>query len=328
MLTGTRRCLHESRIRQLNKLTGAEELGKWGKQGGPSKGMPMKARSDMGRIEVIHETPTLVVAGRNRCNAFNGNQYAIIAKATQQACLVDMADDWADDWHIFLDASGAVPTCIFFTHLHMDCLLGLTAFLNFYPNVGLAWNRAELYWAHKWAATCKRYVRPDLAACQLPFHDMGPMGPGVEGTSSAADATGLARLGRRGNNILITGDGNRLTPTIVLAPDLELFHIPTPGHSLGHMCLHVPRERLLFTGDLIFHNRIGRVDLPNASGRLQAQSLRALEDLPDQTVLLPGHGRLTTLGRERRNNPGLQRLYELIGAGVEDLNVGMNFGWF
>jgi glyoxylase-like metal-dependent hydrolase (beta-lactamase superfamily II) len=284
----------------------------------------------MAQIEVIHETPRVIVAGRNRCNAFNGNQFAIIAKATKRAVLVDMADDWADDWHMFLEQSGAELECIFFTHLHMDNLLGLQAFLRFRPDTPLAWCPAEQFWVDKWRKTCERYVRPDLGMFKLPFSPtMTPYsGDGSDHAPNIADVTGLTRIGKRGEQILLTQDSNRLSPTFTLSKDLHLFAVSTPGHSLGHQCLFLPHDRLLFTGDLIFNELIGRVDLPNACAGRMAQSLRMLEDFHDETVLLPGHGRMTTLGWERKKNFGLQRVYELMGAGIETPLVGANQGFF
>jgi glyoxylase-like metal-dependent hydrolase (beta-lactamase superfamily II) len=93
------------------------------------------------------------------------------------------------------------------------------------------------------------------------------------------------------------------------------------------MMLSAPHEKLLFTGDLLYFDGIGRVDIPYGCGSLLGQSLRLLEDFPDNTVLFPGHGRLTTMGRERRANPGLRRLYELLSVGKQEPSVGFNDGY-
>eukprot|EP00672_Neobodo_designis_P014639 CAMPEP_0174855924 /NCGR_PEP_ID=MMETSP1114-20130205/34601_1 /TAXON_ID=312471 /ORGANISM="Neobodo designis, Strain CCAP 1951/1" /LENGTH=299 /DNA_ID=CAMNT_0016090697 /DNA_START=55 /DNA_END=951 /DNA_ORIENTATION=+ len=294
------RTQHETLTSKINKAAASRELTRWNKFGlTVSPGMPQRQRDEMSQIHVIHETPRIIVAGRKRCNSFNGNQFAVIAKATKRAVLVDMADDWADDWHIFLEQSGAILECIFFTHLHMDNLLGLNAFLGFRPDTPLAWCPADHFWVEKWQKTCQRYVRPDLGQHRLPF--TGSLGAAGDPTdANIADLTGLPRGGRKGREILLTQDSNRLNPTFTLAKDVHLFAVSTPGHSLGHQCLFIPRERLLFSGDLLFNELIGRVDLPNACAGRMAQSLRSLEDFHDETVVLPGHGRLTTLGWERK----------------------------
>ena len=96
---------------------------------------------------------------------------------------------------------------------------------------------------------------------------------------------------------------------------------------MGHTMLHIPQEKLLFSGDLLFHNAVGRVDLPWANGEQLAQSLRMLEDFPDNTVVLPGHGKMTTMGKERRENRALQRVYEMMKVGRQVPSVGHNIGY-
>lgn len=85
---------------------------------------------------------------------------------------------------------------------------------------------------------------------------------------------------------------------------LEVIH--TPGHSPGSICLvsgPVGGERLLFSGDTLFAGSVGRVDLPGGDGHQIVESIRSrlfpLGDLP----VFPGHGRPTTIDRERVDNP-------------------------
>ena len=65
------------------------------------------------------------------------------------------------------------------------------------------------------------------------------------------------------------------------------------------MCLLSTRDGLLFTGDTLFANGWGRVDLPGGSADQMAESLIRLAGYPDALQVLPGHGRATTIGRER-----------------------------
>lgn len=75
-----------------------------------------------------------------------------------------------------------------------------------------------------------------------------------------------------------------------------------PGHTEGHLCFH--GEGVVFTGDTLFQSGIGRFDLPGGDGRLLLRSIRdKLLVLPEETVVLPGHGPETTIGREKRENP-------------------------
>jgi hydroxyacylglutathione hydrolase len=81
----------------------------------------------------------------------------------------------------------------------------------------------------------------------------------------------------------------------------------TPGHTQGSICLHLPQENLLIAGDTLFAGSIGRTDLPGGDGRQILQSLRGrLLALPDTTLVIPGHGKATTIGEERQSNPYLQ----------------------
>jgi hydroxyacylglutathione hydrolase len=80
----------------------------------------------------------------------------------------------------------------------------------------------------------------------------------------------------------------------------------TPGHTEGSICLYFPTETKLIAGDTLFAGSIGRTDLPGGS---MQKIMRSLHDtvlaLPDETVVIPGHGPLTTIGEERESNPFL-----------------------
>lgn len=84
----------------------------------------------------------------------------------------------------------------------------------------------------------------------------------------------------------------------------------TPGHCPGGVCLAVGREgdaaRTLFVGDTLFAGSIGRTDLPGGDYETLLRSIReVLFRFPDDTVVYPGHGESTTVGREKRTNPFL-----------------------
>lgn len=82
----------------------------------------------------------------------------------------------------------------------------------------------------------------------------------------------------------------------------------TPGHTEGSICLYFPVERKLVAGDTLFAGSIGRTDLPGGSTQKIMQSLHnTVLALPDETVVVPGHGPLTTIGQELETNPFLTR---------------------
>ena len=87
----------------------------------------------------------------------------------------------------------------------------------------------------------------------------------------------------------------------------KLKVIPTPGHSKGSVTFYCKEENVAFTGDTLFQQSIGRTDLHGGSRMQIIQSLRILAQLPDETVVKPGHGNDTTIGRELESNPFMER---------------------
>ncbi len=94
----------------------------------------------------------------------------------------------------------------------------------------------------------------------------------------------------------------------VSARDVKVDVVYTPGHTPGSVTFHLARDRpILFTGDTLFLNSIGRTDLwggslPDLLGAIQ----KRLMVFDDDTLVIPGHGPNTTIGRERSENPFLQ----------------------
>lgn len=81
----------------------------------------------------------------------------------------------------------------------------------------------------------------------------------------------------------------------------------TPGHCPGHIIL--VGDGFALVGDVVFAGSVGRTDFPGTSWEVLSASIkRELLTLPDDTVLFPGHGPSTSVGRERRTNPYLQDL--------------------
>ena len=84
----------------------------------------------------------------------------------------------------------------------------------------------------------------------------------------------------------------------------EVIH--TPGHTPGGACFYFPQEEVLFSGDTLFCESVGRTDLPGGSTGTLIRSIRErLMLLPDLTVVYTGHGEPTKIGYEKRNNPFL-----------------------
>jgi glyoxylase-like metal-dependent hydrolase (beta-lactamase superfamily II) len=88
------------------------------------------------------------------------------------------------------------------------------------------------------------------------------------------------------------------------------FHVlDTPGHTPGSQSIWIPEENKLVAGDTLFRDSIGRTDLPGGDGRQILASIKTqLLNLPEDAVVIPGHGAQTTIGREKKYNPFLQGL--------------------
>lgn len=81
----------------------------------------------------------------------------------------------------------------------------------------------------------------------------------------------------------------------------------TPGHAPDHVVFYCEEEKLLIAGDTIFAGSIGRTDFPGCSYELLMSSIHEkILVLPEETIVLPGHGPNTTVGKEKRENPFLK----------------------
>ncbi len=97
---------------------------------------------------------------------------------------------------------------------------------------------------------------------------------------------------------------------VVKAGSIMAQVLHTPGHTEGSVCLYFPAEKKLVAGDTLFAGSIGRTDLPGGSFEKIIRSIKEkVLVLPEETVVIPGHGPATTIGEERESNP-------FVGAGA------------
>ena len=92
----------------------------------------------------------------------------------------------------------------------------------------------------------------------------------------------------------------------------EFDVIETPGHAPGHVVIH--GHGMAFVGDCLFAGSIGRTDLPLGNGAELARSLDRICELGDATTVYPGHGPVTTVGREKMSNPFLNGTLRIVGG--------------
>jgi hydroxyacylglutathione hydrolase len=131
-------------------------------------------------------------------------------------------------------------------------------------------------------AAVKEATRARLAIHKLDEYRLGPKRPPTNLPIPDCDADDLFDEGALG-----------------YVRDIELTALHTPGHTEGSTCFYAPREKVLFSGDVIFRGSTGRWDLPGGDREQMERSLERLLTLPADTTVYPGHGAPTTLGHER-----------------------------
>jgi hydroxyacylglutathione hydrolase len=91
---------------------------------------------------------------------------------------------------------------------------------------------------------------------------------------------------------------------VIRVGSIEAGVLHTPGHTPGSISLYLPHENKLIAGDTLFQGSIGRTDLPGGDMAQIQKSIRGkLYALPENTVVIPGHGGKTSIGVEKRSNP-------------------------
>lgn len=94
---------------------------------------------------------------------------------------------------------------------------------------------------------------------------------------------------------------------IIKTGSFELKVIHTPGHTQGSISLEIAGKEIIFTGDTLFAGGIGRTDLPGGSEKTLFSSInKRLLIYPDNTIIYPGHGPSSTIGKEKKYNSFLK----------------------
>lgn len=185
-------------------------------------------------------------------------------KKSNEGFLIDPGA-WAEEIIGRIEDEGVLLNAILLTHGHFDHIMAVNKIREKY--------RAEVYAGEKEA---KLLSEPSLNASQV----VGS--PYIVNTPE--------HLLREGDKIELAG--------------VEISVIETPGHTIGGVCYYIKEEGILFCGDTLFMESIGRTDLPTGSGPELLRSVREkLSVLPEDVVAVPGHGPKTTIGYEKRNNP-------------------------
>ena len=110
-----------------------------------------------------------------------------------------------------------------------------------------------------------------------------------------------------GKSITIKPDRFLRDEEIIEAAGLKCRLLGTPGHTVGSCCYSFDDDKILISGDTLFEGSVGRTDFPGGSSQALVRSVHEkLFDLPDDTIVYPGHGGATTIGDEKLYNPFLR----------------------
>lgn len=214
---------------------------------------------------------------------FAANCFVVAAGPGERCVVIDPGQDAEPNLAELLRTHRLKPAAVILTHGHLDHM----------------WSVTPVCGAHDIPA----YIHPeDRDMLADPLRGVGPQMAAMIGALSFAEPSEVREL----------ADGAGLGLADALGFDLTVAH--TPGHTRGSVTFGLPGDAdrddpVLFTGDLLFAGSIGRTDLPGGDPRAIMDSLaRTVLPLPDGTVVLPGHGPQTTVGRERASNPFLTGL--------------------
>lgn len=112
--------------------------------------------------------------------------------------------------------------------------------------------------------------------------------------------------GMIGQNLSFHADQYIKDQDILNLAGFEILVLHTPGHTLGGVCYYFEKEKVLFSGDTLFCQSVGRTDFPTGSASTLIRSIKEkLMPLPDDITVYTGHEDMTTIGMERKYNPFL-----------------------
>ncbi|MBK9291629.1 MAG: MBL fold metallo-hydrolase [Bacteroidetes bacterium] len=200
-------------------------------------------------------------------NPFQVNTYVLFDE-TGQCAIIDPACASPDEQRVlssFVQQHKLQPARLLLTHTHIDHVLGVAWAMNTFGLQATAHPDGKLY---------------------------------LQNAEDQAQMFGLMLSGTFEPAIIID-DADEVSFGLTT---LKVLH--TPGHALGSVCYYHQPSGSLFAGDVLFHQSIGRTDLPGGDYDVLKNSIwRKLFVLPDATVVYPGHGPETTIGTEKVTNP-------------------------
>lgn len=207
------------------------------------------------------------------------NCYVLAPRQGSDAVIVDPGQRAFGPLRRILDDNRLTPAAVLLTHGHIDHMWSAQKVADHYG--------------------CPVFIHPaDRFMLADPIRGFGPRIGQIAVSALFREPRQVVELDRDGVAVDIGG--------------IEVCADHTPGHTGGSMAFRVPAFDLVFTGDTLFKQSVGRTDLPGGSGRdLLDSIITKLLTLQDDTRVLPGHGEETTIGAERRTNPFLEGITSL-----------------
>jgi hydroxyacylglutathione hydrolase len=196
---------------------------------------------------------------------FRENCWIVGSRQRGEACVIDPGDEPNEILALARDM-GVRITRIVASHAHLDHIMAVRAIAEM-TGAPFLLHASDLSIAESMPASAKMWLGQDVLPAPRP--DAFPV------------------------------DGQDLE---IAGVTVRVIH--TPGHTPGSLCLYAADAHLLFSGDTLFHESIGRTDLPGGDTE---QILRSISErlyvLPDDTRVLPGHMQETSIAHERTHNP-------------------------
>jgi hydroxyacylglutathione hydrolase len=200
-------------------------------------------------------------------NPVQENTY-VLYNEPGQCCIIDPGcyfPEERDELAQFIEVTKLQPVLLLNTHCHLDHIFG------------------NKWCAENWGLVLHIHEK------EKPVLDFGPQS-GEMWQMPFDNYEGELRWLKEGTNIKLSDD------------ELEIRF--TPGHSPGSVCFYHEPGGFVIGGDVLFNGSVGRTDLPGGDFKTLFNSIQTqLFTLPDDTIVYPGHGSMTTIGVEKMNNP-------------------------